>query len=250
MTTRKNYNSIVFLTTLSVYLGLVLVGAPPSVLAQNNLSKSSQFKRDNKFVCPNSGLVGDEIGKEINPFDYDFARRIVELIEATNERIKIVEASEPETLTASFFYNQTEFAPYLNKKGKLEEFDWKDENSDWASASHAGQIADLHSLFINPLCDCSVPTKQKIALNSSNLKIDADWLSSEIKIKKASKQRATQLADTLTKFLGLQSFSTTNQSVKEVFKYTHVSSENNQVFIVTRLPRGSLDALLAPRSAQ
>lgn len=34
MTNRKSQNSILFLTTLGVYLGLVLVGATPQVLAQ------------------------------------------------------------------------------------------------------------------------------------------------------------------------------------------------------------------------
>jgi hypothetical protein len=34
LTNRKNQNSILFLTTLGVYLGLVLVGATPQVLAQ------------------------------------------------------------------------------------------------------------------------------------------------------------------------------------------------------------------------
>ena len=44
MTTRKNYNSVIFLTTLSVYLGLVLVGAPAHVLAQAALTSRLEVK--------------------------------------------------------------------------------------------------------------------------------------------------------------------------------------------------------------
>jgi hypothetical protein len=39
---KNNHNPIYFLTTLSVYLGLVLVGASPQVLAQAKLTESSQ----------------------------------------------------------------------------------------------------------------------------------------------------------------------------------------------------------------
>ncbi len=42
MSNKKNHNPIYFLTTLSVYLGLVLVGASPQVLAQANLTEHSQ----------------------------------------------------------------------------------------------------------------------------------------------------------------------------------------------------------------
>src|SRR5215203_2872032 len=47
MSERKNYNSIVFLTTLSVYLGLVLVGgATPSVLAQAATTRDFNIKNE------------------------------------------------------------------------------------------------------------------------------------------------------------------------------------------------------------
>src|SRR5215211_7786112 len=47
MSERKNYNSIVFLTTLSVYLGLVLVGgATPSVLAQAATTRNFDIKNE------------------------------------------------------------------------------------------------------------------------------------------------------------------------------------------------------------
>ncbi len=247
MSNRKNYNSIVFLT---VYLGLVLVGATPQVLAQDSLFRVSQIKRDNKFVCPNNGLINDEIGREVNSFDYDLAKTLIELIETTKVRIEIVKATEPEKLKTPFFFKQVEFAPYINKKGKLQEFDWEDESSEWSSAAHAGQISELHSLFLNPLCDCSKSSTQKNILNSSNFELDDNWLNSQLTIKKASKQRAVQLADTLKRFFDLQISSATNQVVKEVYKYTQIYSENNQVFIVTRLPRAGLDSLLAKNNAQ
>ena len=35
-----------------------------------------------------------------------------------------------------------------------------------------------------------------------------------------------------------------------IYQNTEITFENNQVFIVTRLPRGSIDALLAEKNAQ
>lgn len=244
MSNRKNYNSIVFLTTLSVYLGLVLVGSSPSVLAQD-LNRAFQIKRDSEFVCKNNGLIGEEIGKAINPFDYEFAERLIELIRTTNKRIEFVEVTEPKTLTNLFYFKQIEFAPYFDKKGNLEDFDWEDETSEWASAAHAGQISELHSLFLNPLSDCSKPSEKKFALNSSNIKIDKDWLNAELKVKKASKQRALDLVSSLKRFFDLRESLNNNEATQKVYNYTQVYSENNQVFIVTRLPRASIDDLLA-----
>lgn len=45
MTKNKNHNTVYFLTTLSVYIGLVLVGASPQVLAQAETTKNSQTQR-------------------------------------------------------------------------------------------------------------------------------------------------------------------------------------------------------------
>ncbi|MGI8670592.1 MAG: hypothetical protein ACR2J3_12235 [Aridibacter sp.] len=41
MSKKNNHNPIYFLTTLSVYLGLVLVGASPQVLAQANFTEQT-----------------------------------------------------------------------------------------------------------------------------------------------------------------------------------------------------------------
>lgn len=57
MSKSKSYNSILFLTTLSVYLGLVLVGASPQVLAQ-------QITFVNKFEIQNEIEFEDDLDKK------------------------------------------------------------------------------------------------------------------------------------------------------------------------------------------
>jgi hypothetical protein len=41
-----------------------------------------------------------------------------------------------------------------------------------------------------------------------------------------------------------------NKPEKVILENTKITFENNQVFIVTRLPRGSIDSLLAQKDAQ
>src|SRR5258705_5410586 len=69
MNTRKNQNSILFLTTLGVYLGLVLVGATPKVVAQRaamarsfDVTDEVEFKDEllkNPEGCDNLEAVAD-----------------------------------------------------------------------------------------------------------------------------------------------------------------------------------------------
>ena len=75
MTKAKNHNTVYFLTTLSVYLGLVLVGASPQVLAQAETAKNSQTQRFE--IRTNSSSVISKLKfkskyetQEILPFSY------------------------------------------------------------------------------------------------------------------------------------------------------------------------------------
>jgi hypothetical protein len=58
-----------------------------------------------------------------------------------------------------------------------------------------------------------------------------------------TKSNAEQFADFLNREFSFY-FSVENTLTKELYENAKVTSENNQVFIVTRLPRGSLDELL------
>ncbi len=62
MTKGKNYNRIVFLTTLSVYLGLVLVGATPQVSAQNKKTVDANVVN---ILIPSQGWI---LTFDLNPF--------------------------------------------------------------------------------------------------------------------------------------------------------------------------------------
>ena len=70
MNKKNNYNSLIFLTTLSVYLGLVLVGTPP-ILAQAALTQKIEVK--------NEAEIKDDLDKK--PDEDLFAESIVSLVQ-------------------------------------------------------------------------------------------------------------------------------------------------------------------------
>ena len=87
MTKRKAHNSILFLTTLSVYLGLVLVGGSPSVLAHAALTQRLEFvsefeTEDDLDKKPEDGqIVGDIDARD------ELARLIEQFAEHKSERL-------------------------------------------------------------------------------------------------------------------------------------------------------------------
>ena len=66
---RKSHNSILFLTTLGVYLGLILVGATPQVLAQAATTK--------QFTIREEVSISDDLDKQ--PDDNAAAATAVEV---------------------------------------------------------------------------------------------------------------------------------------------------------------------------
>ena len=233
MSNRKNYNSLVFLTTLSVYLGLVLVGgAAPSVLAQAALTRDFDIK--------NEIVVEDDLDKK--PDDDLFAESIVNLVQE------------------------------LDKLSRGKSFDWNTKNalqieglgiceSD-NSPSFLG-FGAINSQVDNVLEKNAIEIARKLYKQKANLGLgdiyshrsDYDFIlnkrSLEIKIKISSYNNERDIlpfVNHLNAYLE-KITSTKNSTEKKVVENTKAASENNQVFIVTRLPRASIDSLLAEKDA-
>ena len=177
MSDSKKYNSIVFLTTLSVYLGLVLVGATPSVLAQ-------QAALAQRFEIQNEIEIEDDLDKKPDDEKLDFSK------------------------TLDDYFNEVgDFVSDLQKLHQIEKFDLDYDkfeiselgfvpcnvNGDPVRRAETNQRIDNHRLepaitdakysFENWhfLSDCLNDDKFKTGIStSSNLKISYD--KSELKI--------------------------------------------------------------------
>ncbi|CAN5522842.1 hypothetical protein BH18ACI1_BH18ACI1_08060 [soil metagenome] len=211
MTTGKNYNSIVFLTTLSVYLGLVLVGAPPSVLAQVN-SVTSQRQSVNSKNEFNSKPI-DEFGNKIRqlikdgkldlskPFEIQFVADLVNE-KFTNPKFQLISGDS--------------LIDELQKQ--------------WFEAISESRLFTNGSLVT------------RIGFAAKN---DGNTLATNLSLKPKSPENTVVLESVFRIGFLAAKKQTQNFQTKIFVENTVISSENNQVFIVTRLPRGSLDALLA-----
>ncbi|MEP6902923.1 MAG: hypothetical protein ABJA66_14310 [Actinomycetota bacterium] len=248
MNNRKNYNSIVFLTTLSVYLGLVLAGgAAPSVLAQAATTRGFDIK--------NEIVVEDDLDK--NPDDCK----------------KLAKLAEEKLLWSKVENNSlSNFAVTLKNIILIGE-----EISSRDFSFNFGSKPDLdYQNFRNVSFNLSgkpvifpKDTRSKITKEVENLinlfqkksdSTDSNFTFSYSKDEKVLMTKATFLQENISfahklavaynASLDFQRCVSQNKTENVILQNTQITFENNQVFIVTRLPRGSIDSLLAQKDAQ
>ncbi len=240
MNNRKNYNSIVFLTTLSVYLGLVLAGgAMPTVLAQAATTRGFDIK--------NEIVIEDDLDKK--PDEDLFAESILGLVQELDNlsRKKSFNWNAKNTFQIEgLAFCESDNSPSYLGSGSI--------NSDVDEALEKAAIKIARRLY-----------NQKAYLGLGNIYShgsDYDFVlegkSLEIKIKISNNSpvaadRETDVSaffDQLKFYLDNIAATQNATKTKIVAENTKITFENNQVFVVTRLPRGSIDALLARTDAQ
>jgi hypothetical protein len=208
MTTRKNHNSIVFLTTL--YLGLVLVGASPQALSFAALTRNFDIQSEIE--------VKDDLDNKPD-----------------NEEIEFFSKDDFPALFAQFLQEiKSEFVGGGGSGGGI-------------GSTVSNQ--DLSLLFQNAIDQKFRPKAFELAdfdgKNSKNVKINFEASSTVLSLQISfGKSNAEQFADFLNQEFSSSADLVKNKLTKEIYENTKATSRNNQVFIVTRLPRGSLDTLL------
>ena|SRR5215213_8331259 len=245
MSNRKNYNSIVFLTTLSVYLGLVLVGgATPSVLAQAATTRDFNIK--------NEIVVEDDLDKKPDDKDcWDNAPQdVLDLLNADFLSDDILDF-------IADFQKLNQIGKYGNGENFRVEFDYKATEGGIAqtSASSSGnrwlQLAAserIESLASNSFYRYDEELKTNASHSKVKFTLVNGVLSVEISKEKESNKIAEGFANTYNKTFAIGLCTQyVEQKPKIIYENTKAHTENNQVFIVTRLPRASIDDLLAEK---
>lgn len=229
MSKGKSYNRIVFLTTLSVYLGLVLVGATPQVLTYAALTRNFDIQNE---IEVKDDLDNKPDNEEIESFSRDdFPALFVGLL---NE-IKKAAADEKISLPI-----QTEF--YVGGEFR------RSQNSNDASISSTVSNPEL-SLIIQNAINRKFQTKAfelaDYKGDTKTLKISLESNGADLSLSVSfTKLKAEQYAEFLNREFSSAAVSVENSLLKRVYENTKATAENDQVFIVTRLPRGSIDSLL------
>ena len=237
MSNRKNYNSIVFLTTLSVYLGLVLVGgATPSVLAQAATTRDFNIK--------NEIVVEDDLDKK--PDEDLFAQEIVELVRDLNvlsngkgfdweaksdltiEGLGFCKSDNSPSYLGSSLLNQ-KISDVFDKAGVGIGRKLFKKKSDFG-------LGDYYSGFPEGI-------SFKFSIENKNLRIETN-----INVK--NDEAAQSFANLIYTYLSQTQSLKDTTGTKIVAENTKSKADGTNVLLVTNLPRASIDSLLAKKDAQ
>lgn len=246
MTHRKNQNSILFLTTLGVYLGLLLVGSSSQLRAQ--ASEILRQSVDEKDACASK----DEL-----------------LEQAYKLRSEIGSASNSKSLitkeVASFFddiLDDLRDDPHNLKNGFMAEFvvqrlapleiqvSSRIRNSFRYGGADKTKTDFLGERFYSIIEEVSKISCAGSSLNCSDvsLRVAFDEFGFTVETHFSFPQKSATNATLFARAYNLENqYEACSQGDVDrlIFDHTSARSENDQVFIVTRLPRAGLDSLLA-----
>lgn len=251
MSNRKNYNSIVFLTTLSVYLGLVLVGgAVPQVLAQAALTRDFDIKNEIEFKDDLDNKPDDKDVIKLSGAAGGYFDDLENLIEALQELHKVEKFSLDydgfQVKSAGIVQCDLERVRYSVVNSNIDKI-----NNKWLvqaitdASYHFEDYAFLGDCLPNVELDNKRGVSYEIEIGG-----DKNSFSFSLSITKETPQKAKQLLDKFNQSYKIYELDEEEPIIKKIYENTSFKSENNQVFIVTHLPRASIDELFARKVAQ
>ena len=246
MSTRKGQNSILFLTTSGVYLGLVLAGgaspqvfAHPAATTRNfDITDEIEFK-DDLDKKPDDNL--DDLVRSVRDYFSELGSFVSDL-----QKLHQIDKFDPDYDT--FKTNQVLFQPCPETGGELAEETTSDIDK-WLKPALTD--AKYRTEGWTWLADCNASDKFKEANRKEarsatlTLSFDKKVLKYELSITRSGIERTESLFQGLTD--AFNSIDKTDFDSREnvLWKNTQLRKSGNQVFIVTNLPRASLDDLLA-----
>lgn len=247
VTNRKTNNSILFLTTLGVYLGLVLVGgAAPQVFAHGALTRN--------FDLTDEVEVTDDLEKkpdnETAALSLSIRTYLEDVEHFLNTLQKLGQSGKFEPLHDAFEVTQTTLLPCVaaNKVGSYtaNTFELKNELLRPSLERFSKLLTDGYSL-----ADCLPNSRfdgKEVTNSKFTFKLNDAAFSVQVSVQKASPEIAKRLSGDLVSVFTRFTPSAGDLARQKIFENTSFKSQNDQVFVVTRLARADLDPLLARRA--
>ncbi len=245
MSKNKASNSILFLTTLSVYLGLVLVGASPSVLAQ-------QAALSQKFEIQKEIETEDDLDK--NPDEESLEQyllvRLDDALNAFAGDLRELERNGKYNRKAYFSTGYScEYCTDGSSTGtsgialvsKYEEFfDLQIKLRKKLNITISGRDADYLPNYVG----ASVADGNEFCKRFSiGFSLDKSEFEVDIRLTQ-NPQTESITAENLNSLFSIKALNAQNPVTKQVYTNTKAKAENQYVIVTTRLARGSLDALV------
>lgn len=244
MSKGNNHNSFLFLTTLGVYLGLVLVGgAAPQVFAHSATTRNFELSDEIEF--------SDELEKKPDGETANVALSVAVYLQDVEYFLRGLQGlRENRKFDAGldvFEVAQSTLLPCVpaNKVGSYTAKTFNNKNNSlqpWLE-SFSKRLTDGYSL-----ADClpSYHFGGKEATESRfDFKLDNSAFVVEVAVKKRSVGAAQLLTSDLKSVFRSRESSELNVLQKQLRNKTSFTAKNDQVFVITRLPRAALDSLLA-----
>lgn len=245
MSKNKSYNSILFLTTLSVYLGLVLVGASPSVLAQQ-AALTSKFEIQNEIEFENDLDNNPEEDESVDHyflirFDGAVNNFVEDLRKLRNQR-KYKFGNQEEIIVGS---NYTYCADNIVNASSSYVVSWISDELERLKKDldvvNGKEFKQLPS-FIETATDA----KGNILCKEFGLEFSVDKTELKIKVSftQDSAQKAAIISENLNASFLTKAANAQQSTTKNFYQNTKAKAENQYISVITTLPRGSLDALV------
>jgi len=241
---RKNQNSILFLTTLGVYLGLLVVGgAAPQVFAHSATTRAFEITDEIEIKDDLDNKPDDErspVHLSLENYLDDVERfisalrdlRTNDLFDSSINTFSVAQGTQLPCVAA-------------NKVGSytVNEFITSNESARKTLEWFSKRLTDGYSLG-----DCLPNDRygsRETHDSKFHFKLDRDNFAVEVAVKKVSAQNAGLLAADLANTHRQLKITSANTVLLRIYEKTTFRSENDQVFVVTRLPRADLESLLA-----
>ncbi len=226
-----------------MYFGLVLVGATPQILASAAMTRQFDVKDELEARDDLDNKPDDErspVTASVQIYLED-----VEYFLASLGRLKIKGAFDPRVDT--FNVAQNTLLPCVDGNLAARYTPIRFDSSSSAS-KRSLEFFSRAMVYGYSLGDCIANSEfNGVAAADSrfNFELDRKAFSVNVAVKKQSPQRALDLLRELESTLRLYAVPENTNLRKKIIENTAFQSKNDQVFVVTRLPRAGLDSLLA-----
>ena len=225
MTNRKSNNSILFLTTLGVYLGLFLVGgAAPQVFAHGALTRNFELQDEIE--------VSDDLEKK--PDD----EQALEIYSSALESIFVTAGELVDNFPVLVEQGRYDFNTYygINQTGGLTGVSYQGKGV--TSGKYTFPILSLFKALPHSADPDTKPLHLVFAVNSESFEF-------KVALRQDLPENASRLAGMYAALLPTLKERHASAARRLIYENTQISSNESQVYIVTRLPRAGLAALLA-----
>lgn len=224
-----------------MYLGLVLAGATPQVLAQAATAKQFNLKDEIELkdsIDEKPDPTTDELVASYETYFRDVKEFVSDLA-----KLYSIEKFTPRFDT--FDSTKDSFEP-CPPTGTLVSNEKKSHIDRWIlPAIEQAGLATQEGFWLSDCINNSGPDKRNVRASGIELTYDKIHLTYKASFVKSSPQRANSLYEQLSRALEVFEVDQDDAFMKVLFPNTSLAKANNQVFIVTRLPRAGLDSLLA-----